>query len=86
MKKINTLIENPLSELISDNIYDLLSSNRLINETSVRDFQMRMKYKQLRASNVSAGEALDVIKQKYSYLQFDTIKKIVYHVNTPVEK
>src|ERR1035438_2773249 len=86
MKKIKTAIDNPLSELISDNIYDLLNSNGLIDETSVRDFRMRMNYKQLRASNVSAGDAIEALKQKYAYLQFETIRKIVYHVEIPTVK
>ena len=83
MKEINVKIDNPLSELISDDIYELLNSHGLIDETSVRDFQMRIEYKQLRASNISAGDAINAIKQKYKYLQFDTIRKIVYHVNIP---
>jgi hypothetical protein len=80
MKEIKAKMDNPLSELISDNIYDLLNSNGLIDDKSVRDFQMRMQYKQLRASKVRASDAIDAIKQKYAYLQYDTIRKIVYQV------
>jgi hypothetical protein len=47
---------------------------------------MRMNYKQLRASNVSAGDAIEALKQKYAYLQFETIRKIVYHVEIPTVK
>jgi hypothetical protein len=86
MKKIRTAMDNPLSELISDDIYELLNSNGLIDEKSARDFQIRLKYKQLRASKVSAGDAIEAIKQLYSYLQFDTIRKIVYHVGSPAVK
>ena len=78
MKEINAQIDNPLSELISDDIYELLSSHGLIDEKSVRDFQIRKKFKQLRANKVSAGAAIDAINEHYPNLQFDTIRKIVY--------
>ena len=86
MKEIKAKMDNPLSELISDDIHELLSSHGLIDEKSVRDFQIRKKFKQLRASKVSVGDAIDVIREHYPYLQFDTIRKIVYHINTPTEK
>jgi len=78
MKEINAQIDNPLSELISDDIFELLSSHGLIDEKSVRDFQIRKKFKQLRANKVSAGAAIDAINEHYPNLQFDTIRKIVY--------
>ena len=81
MKTIKAKIDNPLSDLISDEIYDLLSSQGLIDEKSVRDYQIRKKFKQLRASKISAGDAIDSIREEYPYLQFDTIRKIVYQIS-----
>ncbi|MGA7836978.1 MAG: hypothetical protein WB996_03375 [Ignavibacteriaceae bacterium] len=81
MKTIKAKIDNPLNDLISDDIYDLLDSHGLIDEKSVRDYQIRKKFKQLRATKVSAGDAIDVIREEYPYLQFDTIRKIVYQIN-----
>ena len=78
IKEIKAKIDNPLSELISDDIYELLSSYRLIDEKAVRDFHIRKKFRQLRASNISAGSAIDTIMENYPYLQYDTIRKIVY--------
>ncbi len=72
---------NPLSDLISNEVYELLRSRGLINETSVRDREIRKKFKLLRANKMSAGDAIDVLRDGYPYLQFDTIRKIVY--NTP---
>jgi hypothetical protein len=72
---------NPLSDLISNEVYELLKSRGLINETSVRDREIRKKFKLLRANKMSAGDAIDVLRDEYPYLQFDTIRKIVY--NTP---
>ncbi len=81
MKTIKARIDNPLSDLISDDIYDLLTSHGLIDEKSVRDYQIRKKFKQLRASKISAGDAIDSIREEYPYLQFDTIRKIVYQIS-----
>lgn len=80
MNTIKAKIDNPLSDLISDEIYDILNSQGLIDEKSVRDYQIRKKFKQLRASKVSAGDAIDAIREEYPYLQFDTIRKIVYQI------
>jgi hypothetical protein len=86
MKEIKAEIDNPLSELISDEIYELLSSHGLIDEKSVRDFQIRKKFQQLRDSKVSSGDALVAIKEYYPYLQFETIRKIIYQTKTPISK
>jgi len=81
MKEVIAKIDNPLSDLISDEIYDLLDSQGLIDEKAVRDYQIRKKFKHLRASKVSAGDAIDAIREDYPYLQFDTIRKIVYQIS-----
>ncbi|MCF8306073.1 MAG: hypothetical protein K9I71_07095 [Ignavibacteriales bacterium] len=72
---------NPLSDLISDEIYDLLSSRGLINEKTLRDYTIRKKFKSLRSNKISATEAIDYLREEYPYLQFDTIRKIVYHID-----
>ncbi|MEJ2193769.1 MAG: hypothetical protein P8X73_02780 [Ignavibacteriaceae bacterium] len=81
MKEVIAKIENPLSDLISDDIYELLDSHGLVDEKAVRDYQIRKKFKQLRASKISAGDAIDTIREDYPYLQFDTIRKIVYQIS-----
>ena len=81
MNTIKAKIDNPLSHLISDDIYDLLNTHGLIDEKSVRDYQIRKKFKQLRAGKISAGDAIDAIREEYPYLQFDTIRKIVYQIS-----
>jgi len=69
---------NPLAELISDDIYDLLISRGLIDEKSVRDLIIRKKFKNMRSKKVSASDAIESLRNEYPYLQFDTIRKIVY--------
>lgn len=81
MKTIKAKIDNPLSDLISDDIYELLSSHGLIDDKSVRDYHIRKKFKALRANKVSAGDAIDSLRNEYPYLQFDTIRKIVYQIS-----
>ena len=72
---------NPLSDLMSDEIYTLLNSRGLISEKSVRDYIIRKKFKDLRRDKISATNAIDVLRKEYPYLQFDTIRKIVYHIH-----
>ena len=62
MREIRAKIDNPLSELISDDIFDLLDSHGLIDEKAVRDYQIRKKFKQLRSGKLSAGDAIDAIR------------------------
>ncbi len=76
MPKIN----NPLSELISDEIYTLLSKRGLIDQKSVRNFQIKKRFQELRSKNkMRANEAIEKLREEYPYLQFDSIRKIVYH-------
>lgn len=69
---------NPISDLISDEIYELLQSRNLINEKTLRDYQIKRKFKQLRNEKISASDAIEQIRQDYPYLQFDSIRKIIY--------
>ncbi|MDP3582852.1 MAG: hypothetical protein Q8S39_13040 [Ignavibacteria bacterium] len=69
---------NPLADLISDEIYDVLCTRGLIDEKSVRDFIIRRKFKNMRSKKVSASDAIETLRNEYPYLQFDTIRKIVY--------
>ena len=71
---------NPLSDLISDEVFNTLNSRGLINEKSVRDHLIRKKFTDLKSKNMSASQAIELIRQDYPYLQFDTVRKIVYQV------
>ena len=80
MKTTGNNRTNPLSDLISDEIYERLADQGLINQKSLRDHIIRKKFVDLKLKNVSVAEAIDTIRQEYPYLQFDTIRKIVYHI------
>lgn len=72
-------LTNPISDLISDEIYEMLQSRGLINDRAVRDYIIRKKFKSLRAQKLRTGDAIDTLRGEYPYLQFDTIRKIVHN-------
>ncbi len=73
-------INNPLADLINDQIYNTLNSRGLINEKSVRDYLIRQSFRELRQKKISATNAIELIRESYPYLQYDTIRKIVYQI------
>ncbi len=73
--------ENPLDGLISDDIYDVLDDHNLLSEKGVRDYQIRKTFRVMRGQNVPAYDAIEMLRDEYPYLQFDTIRKIVYKLN-----
>ena len=79
VKTMENRINNPLSELISDDVYELLDSKGLINQKSVRDYMIRKRFDSLRENQLSAGDAIEDIQKDYPYLQFDSIRKIIYN-------
>lgn len=74
----NSAKMNPISDLIDDEVYSLLKNRGLINEKSVRDYLIKKRFKDMRDSKIRASEAIDFLREEYPYLQFDTIRKIVY--------
>jgi hypothetical protein len=72
---------NPLAELLSDDVYMALRQNDLLNEKSLRDYIIRQMFLKLKSeSQLRTSEAISALKEMYPYLQFDTIRKIVYRV------
>jgi len=78
MKKVRAKIKNLLSDLISDDVYELLISHGFINEKLIRDYRIRTRFWQLRAANISAADAVSVLEKEYKSLNKETFKKIVY--------
>ncbi|HIG75064.1 MAG TPA: hypothetical protein EYQ24_10945 [Bacteroidetes bacterium] len=69
---------NPLSGLVESDVYALLEEHNLLNEKGVRDYQIRKQFQAMRRENVPAYEAIEELREQHPYLQFDTIRKIVY--------
>jgi hypothetical protein len=70
--------DNPLEGLISEDVYQRLREHDLLNEKGVRDFQIRRAFHAMRRRDTPAYEAIETLREDYPYLQFDTIRKIVY--------
>ncbi len=70
--------QNPLGDLVTADIYHLLEEHNLLNEKGVRDYQIRQQFRTMRDQNVPAYEAIEELREQHPYLQFDTIRKIVY--------
>ncbi len=70
--------ENPLEGLISEDVYNRLVEHNLLNEKGVRDFCIREAFRAMRHRDTPAYEAIEALREEHPYLQFDTIRKIVY--------
>ena len=73
--------QNPLDGLISEDVYRTLEAHQLLSEKGVRDYQIRQKFREMRDADVAAYDAIETLRDEYPYLQFDTIRKIVYKLN-----
>ncbi len=71
---------NPLDDIIDDTTFEELYKNNLFNDKAIRDYKIRRMFRDYRSS-MSAGDAIDAIREKFPYLQFDTVRKIVYQIS-----
>jgi len=83
MQATNERNGNPLQGLINSDVYEMLERHNLLNEKGVRDYQIRKTFRTMRRENIPAYDAIEHLREEYPYLQFDTIRKIVYKLNTP---
>lgn len=82
MQVIDQAGDNPLAELISDDVFRVLANHNLLSEKGIRDYQIRCRFRALREENIPAFDAIEMLREEYPYLQFDTLRKIVYKLNT----
>ena len=68
---------NPLSEIINDKQYEILSELGIISKIPERNYLIRKKYKEIKPK-LRTEAAIYVIMKDYEYLTFDTLKKIIY--------
>lgn len=76
---------NPIHQIVSDELFDTLVELNLLNKKVLRDFQIKRRYLELRNAGVRSAECIEQILEEYSYLQFDTVRKIIYSVRLPEE-
>jgi hypothetical protein len=71
-------MRNPIRDIVSDEILSTLRAHRLLDEKQIRDYHIRHLFKVARDKRLSATDAIEDVQKEYPYLQFDTIRKIVY--------
>ena len=74
-------INNPLAGLVSDDVFEVLDAHNLLSEKGIRDYRIRKHFREMRQMDVPAYDAIEQLREAYPYLQFDTIRKIVYKLN-----
>ena len=78
-------MRNPMHPIVSDELFNTLCQLNLLNKKKIRDFEIKRYYRHLRDTGIRSGEAIDRILDHYPYLQFDTVRKIIYTVKLPEE-
>ncbi|MEL6676145.1 MAG: hypothetical protein AAFR61_28315 [Bacteroidota bacterium] len=78
-------MSNPICQIIPDDLYQTLLHYNLLNKKVLRDFQIKRQYIHLREEGLRSADAIDSILNEYPYLQFDTVRKIIYSVKLPEE-
>lgn len=76
---------NPINQIVPDELYQTLVKLNLLNQKVLRDFQIKRRYLELRDSGMRAADSIEIILEEYPYLQFDTVRKIIYSVKLPEE-
>ncbi|MFK7922799.1 MAG: hypothetical protein AB8H47_12620 [Bacteroidia bacterium] len=78
-------MSNPIRQIVTDDLYSKLVSLNLLNQKVIRDFLIKRQYLDLRRSGYRSAEAIEMVLDDYPYLQFDTVRKIIYSVKLPEE-
>jgi len=68
---------NPLGEFIPDHLYHELNAQGFLNERAIRDYYLKKRFNELRAS-YSPREIFSLLQKEFSYICEDTIRKIIY--------
>lgn len=78
-------MSNPICQIVSDDLFYTLQKLNLLNHKVIRDFQIKRAYQDYRDQGHRSADAIDMILNEYPYLQFDTVRKIIYSVTLPEE-
>ncbi len=71
------MVNNPLKSHIPDAVFEFLVKNNLLYEKGVRDFKIRQRFNHLK-SEYSTQRSIELLQSEYPYLQYETIRKIIY--------
>ncbi|MEO0898357.1 MAG: hypothetical protein AAFY71_18230 [Bacteroidota bacterium] len=78
-------MRNPIPQIVSDELYDTLVRLNLLNQKVLRDFEIKRAYLCFRNDGYRSADAIEQVLENYPYLQFDTVRKIIYSVKLPEE-
>ncbi len=78
-------MSNPIHHIVSDELFATLESLNLLNRKALRDLEIKRRYQELRKDDFRSGDAIEQLLHEYPYLQFDTVRKIIYSVKLPDE-
>jgi hypothetical protein len=78
-------MSNPIRQIVPDDLFAVLVEMNLINEKVLRDFEIKRRYKSFRRQGLKATDAIEELLNLYPYLQFDTVRKIIYSIRLPEE-
>lgn len=78
-------MSNPIRQILPDDLYRVLIDLNLLNRKVLRDFEIKREYKLLRRQGLKSAAAIDALLDRYHYLQFDTVRKIIYSIKLPEE-
>lgn len=78
-------MSNPIRQILPDDLFRMLLDLNLINRKVLRDFEIKREYKMMRRRGLKSQEAIDALLSTYPYLQFDTVRKIIYSIRLPEE-
>lgn len=70
-------MQNPLKRYLNDETYQFLLQNNLLREKGIRDFTIRKRFNTLK-KEFPTYLIIEMIQEEYPYLQFETIRKIIY--------
>lgn len=79
-------MRNPICQIISDETFSALLSLNLLNQKALRDLEIKRRYLYLREHGYRSSEAIESLLEEYKYLQYDTVRKIIYGVRLPEER
>jgi hypothetical protein len=78
-------MSNPIRQILPDDLFSMLLELNLINRKVLRDFEIKRQYKSLRRTGLRSAEAIEALLNMYPYLQYDTVRKIIYSIRLPEE-
>ena len=76
---------NPLKDILDDQLFNHLWEKGFLNERAIRDFYIRDKFVTLKSFQ-KPKEIIVNLQEEFPYLSVETIRKIVYSKELPLDQ